>query len=68
MEDSTPARRYFSLLIGFAFLIYGGYRLFTFYTGAAYNTFRIIVAIIFVLLGAWDIYRFFKNNSQKKGD
>lgn len=67
MEDSTPAKRYFNLLIGIAFLIYGSYRLFTFFTGAAYNTFRIIVAIIFVMLGAWDIYRFFKNSSKNKG-
>ncbi|MFD0975909.1 hypothetical protein [Salinimicrobium gaetbulicola] len=67
MKESRPAKGYFSLIIGIAFLIYGGYRLYTFYMGEPYNTFRIIVAIIFVLLGTWDIYRFFRTRRIKKG-
>lgn len=67
MKANGPAKEYFSLIIGLAFLTYGGYRLYTFLTGAPYNTFRIIVAIIFVLIGGWDIYRFFRMKRIKKG-
>ncbi|MEG9326423.1 hypothetical protein SAMN04488034_102121 [Salinimicrobium catena] len=63
--NRSPRNKYFTLLIGIAFLGYGSYRLISFYLGADYNTFRIIVDIILVLLGAWDIYRFIKISRKK---
>lgn len=65
MKNHTREKNYFSLIIGIAFFGYGSYRLVSFYLGADYNTFRIIVDIILVLLGAWDIYRFFKTSRKK---
>lgn len=65
MKERTRSRNYLSLLIGIAFVSYGGYRLISFYMGAPYNTFRVIVDIALVLFGAWDIYRFFKTPSKK---
>ncbi len=53
-------RNYLNLFLGLVFIGYGGYRLFSFFNGASYSTFRVIVAIAFVLLGGWDLYRFFK--------
>lgn len=61
-----PAKNYISLFIGLAFIGYGGYRLVSFYLGAPYNTFRIIVDIVLVLLGLWDVYGFFKNFKKNK--
>ncbi len=62
MEDDSPRKKnYFNLILGIAFLGYGTYRLFTFVNGAPSTTFRIIIAIGFVLLGAWDLQKFFKS-------
>lgn len=61
MSD-TPRRNYLNLFLGIAFLGYGGYRLFTFYIGAEYTTFRIIIAIGFIILGAFDLHKFFRKN------
>lgn len=60
----APRNNYFNLFLGIAFLGYGGYRLFTFFNGAEYTTFRIIIAIGFIILGAFDLYKFFKNKPQ----
>jgi flagellar biogenesis protein FliO len=65
MEEDSRSRNFLSLFIGIAFVGYGGYRLVSFYLGAPFNTFRIIVDMALVLFGAWDIYRFFKKNSNK---
>ena len=59
-NERPPKKEYFNLVIGVAFLGYGSYRLFSFMQGAPYSTFRIIIAIGFVILGGWDLYRFFK--------
>ena len=61
MEDAPRKKNYFNLILGIAFLGYGVYRLFTFANGAPYSTFRIIIAIGFVLLGAWDLQKFYKS-------
>lgn len=66
MENPKRSKNYLSLIIGIAFVGYGGYRLVSFYLGAPYNTFRIIVDIALVFFGAWDIYRFFKSSSKNK--
>lgn len=63
--SATPRRNYLNLFLGLAFLGYGGYRLFSFYYGAEYTTFRIIIALGFVILGAFDLYKFFRKNPQK---
>lgn len=63
MGTASP-RNYFNLMLGIAFLGYGGYRLFTFLTGAEYTTFRIIIALGFIILGIFDLYKFFNNNPQ----
>lgn len=60
MEEKRPRKRkYFSLVIGLAFIGYGLYRLYTIFTGTEYSNFRLIIAIGFVVLGAADLYRFF---------
>lgn len=64
--SATSPRNYFNLILGVGFLGYGGYRLFTFITGAEYTTFRIIIALGFVILGAFDLYKFFRNNPDTK--
>jgi len=64
--SAAPRRNYFNLFLGIGFLGYGGYRLYTFFTGAEYTTFRIIIAIGFVILGAFDLYKFFSNKSEAK--
>lgn len=66
MSTTSPKRNYFNLFLGIAFLGYGGYRLFTFMTGATYSAFRIIVAIGFVILGAFDLYKFYKASTYKE--
>jgi hypothetical protein len=63
MSAATPKRNYFNLVIGVAFLGYGGYRVFTFLNGAEYSAFRIIVALGFILLGAFDLYKFYKGKT-----
>ena len=59
--SAASGRNYINLFLGIAFLGYGGYRIYTFLTGAEYTSFRIIVAIGFIILGAFDLYKFFKN-------
>ena len=60
-ENHSPRRKnYLNLIIGLAFLVYGSYRIFSFYTGTEYTNFRLIIAIGFIVLGAADLYRFFK--------
>ncbi|WP_235942486.1 hypothetical protein [Salinimicrobium oceani] len=59
--SAAPRRNYFNLFLGIAFLGYGGYRLFSFFNGAPYTTFRIIIALGFIILGAFDLYKFYKN-------
>ncbi|UZH55273.1 hypothetical protein JRG66_15205 [Salinimicrobium tongyeongense] len=56
---AAPRKNYFSLVVGIAFIGYGGYRIYTFLTGAEYTTFRIIIAIGFIVLGGFDLYKFF---------
>lgn len=58
----APSKNYLNLFLGLAFIGYGGYRIFTFFNGAGYSTFRIIVAIGFIILGGWDLYKFFKTS------
>lgn len=62
--SATPRKNYFNLILGIAFLGYGGYRLSTFLRGAEYTTFRIIIALGFIILGAFDLYKFFRNKPQ----
>jgi hypothetical protein len=50
--------------VGLAFLGYGGYRIYTFLTGAEYTTFRIIIAIGFIVLGGFDLYKFFGKDKE----
>lgn len=56
---NTPKKKILNLFLGIAFLGYGSYRLFSFYKGAEYSNFRIVIAVGFVILGALDIYKFF---------
>ncbi|PAM92628.1 hypothetical protein B4N84_22200 [Flavobacterium sp. IR1] len=62
MNDRNPPkkRNYLNLIIGLAFFGYGSYRIFTYYNGAEYSNFRLIIAIGFITLGAVDLYKFFK--------
>lgn len=62
MRPRSPRKNYLNLLIGVVFFGYGGYRLFTFFNGADYSTFRLIIAVGFVLLGGWDLYKFFRKS------
>lgn len=65
-ENNVPGRRnFFNLIIGLAFFGYGCYRIYTFFTGTEYSTFRVIIAVGFVVLGLADLYRFFKPKSRK---
>lgn len=59
-QDSPRKRNYLNLVVGLAFFGYGSYRLFTIFTGGDYSNFRLIIAIGFVVLGALDLYKFFK--------
>lgn len=65
-KKRTPKRRVFNLLLGIAFISYGFYRLYTFYQGVPYTTFRLIVACGFVVLGFFDLYVYFKNRKAGK--
>ena len=66
MDNERPAKKqYLNLVIGIAFLGYGAFRLFSFFGGAPYSTFRIIIAIGFIVLGSWDLYKFFKPGSDQ---
>lgn len=62
--SAAPRRNYFNLLLGIAFLGYGGYRISTFLRGAEYTTFRIIIALGFIILGSVDLYKFFKQKPE----
>ena len=64
--SAAPRRNYFNLFLGIAFLGYGGYRLSTFIRGAEYTSFRIIIAVGFVILGGFDLYKFFKNKQTEE--
>ncbi|MGI0106570.1 hypothetical protein [Salinimicrobium sp. WS361] len=61
---AAPRKNYFNLVVGLAFLGYGGYRIYTFLTGAEYTTFRIIIAIGFIILGGFDLYKFFRKDKE----
>lgn len=63
--SAAPSRNYFNLFLGIAFLGYGGYRLYTFYTGSEYTTFRIIIAMGFIILGSFDLYKFFRGRREE---
>lgn len=65
-EEKPPKKNILNLIIGIAFVAYGSYRLFTFYQGAEYSTFRLIIAIGFVILGAVDLYKYFKKPGKIK--
>lgn len=62
--SAAPRRNYLNLFLGIAFLGYGGYRLLSFVNGAEYTTFRIIIALGFIILGAFDLYKFYKNKPE----
>lgn len=60
-DNSSPKKRnYLNLFIGLTFFGYGSYRIFTFFNGTEYTTFRLIIAIGFVTLGLLDLYKFIK--------
>ena len=63
MEKKRPAKRknILNLLIGIAFSGYGFFRLFTYFNGAEYTNFRLIISFGFIILGFADLYRFFKS-------
>lgn len=66
MDNGEPAQKnYFNLIVGIAFVGYGGYRLVSFYRGAPYSTFRMIIAVGIVLLGVWDLYKFYKPSGKE---
>lgn len=59
-----PSRRnYFNLIIGIIFFAYGSYRLITYFQGAELSNFRVVIAVGFVVIGAYDLFRFFKSLS-----
>ncbi len=62
--SAAPQRNYLNLFLGIAFLGYGSYRIYSFFTGAEYTSFRIIIAIGFIILGGFDLYKFFKDQSE----
>ena len=65
MNDRNPPgkRNYFNLIIGLAFFGYGSYRIFTYFNGAEYSNFRLIIAIGFITLGVVDLFKFFKSGN-----
>ncbi|GAB2776512.1 hypothetical protein GCM10010465_23930 [Actinomadura fibrosa] len=65
MSENTRRHNYLNLIVGLAFLSYGFYRLFTFWNGVPYTTFRIIIAIGFIIMGGWDLYRFFNPSEEE---
>lgn len=62
MTNNSPHKHknYLHLVIGLGFFGYGSFRLYSFLNGTEYSNFRLIVAIGFVVLGALDLYKFFK--------
>lgn len=61
MEEEKPRKKnVFNLILGIAFLGYGGFRLITYLNGTHYSTFRFLIAIGFVVLGAIDLYKYYK--------
>lgn len=56
----SSKRNILNLIIGIAFLSYGSYRLYSYYSGEELSDFRLIIAIGFVLLGAFDLYKYFR--------
>ncbi len=68
-KKGLAKRNILNLILGIAFFSYGSYRLYTFYEGAPYSNFRLIVAIGILLIGIFDIYNFFrKRKASKKED
>ena len=62
MENKPGKRKNFlSLIIGSAFISYGSYRLITYFNGAEYSTFRLVIAVGFIVLGAYDLYKFYSS-------
>ncbi|WP_424493983.1 hypothetical protein [Salinimicrobium sp. GXAS 041] len=59
-QTSPKKRNYLHLVIGLAFLSYGSYRMFSFFNGEEYSNFRLIVVIGFIVLGVFDLYKFFQ--------
>lgn len=59
-EKKERKKNIFNLILGIAFLGYGSYQLFTYFNGAEYSTFRLLIFFGFVILGALDLYKYFK--------
>lgn len=62
-KRKSSKRNILNLIIGIAFLSYGSYRLYYYYSGEELSNFRLIIAIGFVILGAFDLYKYFKPTS-----
>lgn len=62
-QGKSSRKNIFNLVIGIAFLSYGSYRLYFYFSGEELSNFRLIIAIGFVVLGAFDLYKYFRSKT-----
>ena len=59
MEEQTPTRNKWHLILGILFLVYGAFRLYQRTQGSETDSIGLILAILFIGYGIFDLYRYF---------
>lgn len=61
VENESPKRNIWNLVLGILFLGYGSFRLYQkTATEEASDTFGIVLAVGFILFGIYDLYKYYK--------
>lgn len=59
-ESPRPQKNIWNLVLGIVFIGYGSFRLYQKLTLSSDDTFGIILAVGFIIFGAYDLYKYFK--------
>lgn len=59
-NKASQTRRPLDIILGLLLLIVGLLRVYEYYNGAEFNTFRIVVTIFLLVLGVFHMYKYFK--------
>lgn len=60
LQDDTPQRNIWNLVLGIVFLGYGSFRLYQQSNSVETDNFGIAIAIGFILFGIYDLYKYYK--------
>lgn len=60
VNNNTPQRNTWRLILGIGFFLYGAFRIYMYFSGDEKDNFRLILAIALVCFGIYDLYNYSK--------